>query len=118
MLQLDQVTSAPRATRVSMRTAVWIAVKELEPHPTIINSGATRTHVKATSNASTLQGLVSSILAADSHETGHLNLGELNLTATEGSQRLSRKLLVSYKSKNKSKVTKGSGGRHIRYRRP
>ena len=27
MLQLDQVTSAPRAVRVSMRTAVWMAAK-------------------------------------------------------------------------------------------
>lgn len=44
-------------------------------------------HVKATGNASTLQGLVLGVLAADSHETRHLNLGELDLAAAKGSQR-------------------------------
>lgn len=44
--------------------------------------------MQATGNAGTLEGLVSSILAADGHETGHLNLGELNLTAAKGSQGL------------------------------
>lgn len=43
-------------------------------------------HVETTRNASTLQGLISSILAADGHETRHLNLGEFNLAAPEGSQ--------------------------------
>ena len=48
------------------------------------------THVKTTSNTGTLQGLVTSVSAADGHETRHLNLGELNLAAAEGSQRLDR----------------------------
>ena len=46
------------------------------------------THVKTTGNAGTLQGLVGGVLAADGHETRHLNLGELNLAAAKGSQRL------------------------------
>lgn len=44
--------------------------------------------MKATSNTSTLQGLVRSVLAADGHETGHLNLSQLDLAAPEGSQGL------------------------------
>lgn len=44
--------------------------------------------MKATGNAGTLQGLVLGVLAADSHETRHLNLGELDLAAAKGSQRL------------------------------
>jgi hypothetical protein len=44
--------------------------------------------VKATGNAGTLQGLVLGVPAADSHEARHLNLGELNLAAAKGSQRL------------------------------
>jgi hypothetical protein len=44
--------------------------------------------VQTTGNAGTLQGLVGSILAADGHQTGHLDLRELNLAAAEGSQRL------------------------------
>jgi hypothetical protein len=44
--------------------------------------------VKTTGNAGTLQGLVDGVLAADGHETRHLNLGELNLAAAKGSQRL------------------------------
>lgn len=47
-----------------------------------------RTHVKTTGNAGTLQRLVSTVLGTDGHETRHLNLGELDLAATEGSQRL------------------------------
>lgn len=46
--------------------------------------------MQATGDAGTLEGLVGSILAADGHETGHLNLGELNLAAAKGSQGLGR----------------------------
>lgn len=49
-----------------------------------------RTHVQATSDTGTLEGLVGTVLLTDGHETGHLNLGELNLPATEGSQGLER----------------------------
>jgi hypothetical protein len=46
------------------------------------------THVKTTSNAGTGEGLVSTVLLTDGHETGHLNLGELDLAATEGGEGL------------------------------
>ena len=44
--------------------------------------------MKTTSNAGTGEGLVSTVLLTDGHETGHLNLGELDLPATEGGQGL------------------------------
>lgn len=43
-------------------------------------------HVKTTSNAGTGERLVSGVSATDGHQTGHLNLGELDLAATEGGQ--------------------------------
>lgn len=46
------------------------------------------THVQATSNAGTLQRLIGTVLLTDGHETRHLDLGELDLPATEGSQGL------------------------------
>jgi hypothetical protein len=46
------------------------------------------THVKTTSNTGTGEGLVSTVLLTDGHKTGHLNLGELDLTATEGGKGL------------------------------
>ena len=49
-----------------------------------------RTHVQATSDTSTLEGLVGTVLLTDGHETGHLNLRELNLPATEGGQGLEK----------------------------
>lgn len=47
-----------------------------------------RTHVQTTSDTGTLQGLVGSVSFTDRHQTGHLNLRELDLAAAEGSQRL------------------------------
>lgn len=44
--------------------------------------------MQATGNTGTLEGLVGTISAADGHETGHLNLGELDLAAAKGSQGL------------------------------
>jgi hypothetical protein len=46
------------------------------------------THVQATGDTSTGKRLVSSVLGTDGHETGHLDLGELNLAAPEGSEGL------------------------------
>lgn len=46
--------------------------------------------MQATSDTGTLEGLVGTVLLTDGHKTGHLNLGELNLPATEGSQGLER----------------------------
>lgn len=43
-------------------------------------------HVKAASNAGALEGLVSGILLASSHKTGHLVLSELDLLAAEGGE--------------------------------
>ena len=43
-------------------------------------------HVQAASNASSLEGLVLSILLPGGHETGHLILGKLNLLAAKGSK--------------------------------
>jgi len=50
--------------------------------------------VETTSDTGTSQGLVSAVLLTDGHETGHLNLGELDLPATEGSQGLENGKLV------------------------
>ena len=44
--------------------------------------------MKTTGNAGTLKRLGGTVLGTDSHETGHLNFSELNLTAAEGGQRL------------------------------
>lgn len=44
--------------------------------------------MKTTGNTSALKRLLSTVLAADGHETGHLNLSELDLAAAEGSQGL------------------------------
>lgn len=46
------------------------------------------THVQATGDTGTAQGLGGSVSLTDGHETGHLNLGELDLAAAKGSQRL------------------------------
>lgn len=56
--------------------------------PSFIHGPRRRTHVEATGNAGALEGLVSAVLAADSHQARHLNLGELNLAAAEGGQGL------------------------------
>ena len=45
--------------------------------------------MKTTSNAGTSEGLVGTVLLTDGHETGHLNLGELDLATTEGGEGLS-----------------------------
>ena len=45
------------------------------------------THVKAASNAGTLQWLLAGVLFSGCHETRHLTLGELDLTTTKGRQR-------------------------------
>lgn len=50
--------------------------------------GPEHTHVQTTGDAGTLEGLVGTVLLADGHQTRHLNLGELDLPATEGSQGL------------------------------
>ena len=47
------------------------------------NKKVRHTHVKTSSNAGTLQGLVLSILLTCSHETGHLILGKLDLSILE-----------------------------------
>jgi hypothetical protein len=54
------------------------------------------THVQATGDAGTGEGLVSTVLGTDGHETRHLNLGELDLPATEGGQGLERRRQVSH----------------------
>lgn len=46
------------------------------------------THVKTTGNTGTLEGLVGTVLLTDGHQTGHLDLGELDFAATEGGQGL------------------------------
>lgn len=54
----------------------------------LLSTKKKHTHVQATGDTGTLEGLVGTVLLTDGHETGHLNLGELNLAATEGGQRL------------------------------
>ena len=58
MLQLAQRTEAPRSTRVSIRTAVWMVMCS-EP--------VTRTPAS---------GFSCGVLAADGHQAGHLVLGD------------------------------------------
>lgn len=45
-------------------------------------------HMQATGDTGTLEGLVLSILAADGHKTRHFNLSQLNLPTTESGQGL------------------------------
>lgn len=70
-----------------MRTAVWIAV-EVSTNLKSTKGRDKHTHVKTTGNTGALERLLSTVLAADSHETGHLNLSELDLAAAKGSQGL------------------------------
>lgn len=70
-----------------MRTAVWIAV-EVSTNPKSTDGRDKRTHVKTTGDTGALEGLLSTVLAADSHKTGHFDLSELDLAATKGSQGL------------------------------
>ena len=65
MLQLTQRTSAPRATSVSMSTAVWMVMCS-EP---VMRAPAS--------------GWLVGVLGAEGHEAGHLVLGELDLLAAE-----------------------------------
>jgi hypothetical protein len=43
--------------------------------------------VETSSNSGTLQGLVGAVLLTDSHESGHLVLGELDFLSAEGGER-------------------------------
>mgnify|MGYP007126056526 CR=1 FL=1 len=54
------------------------------------------THVQATRNAGTLERLVGSVLLPDGHQTGHLDLSELNLPAPEGSEGLENLLVTMW----------------------
>lgn len=75
-----------------MRTAVWMAAETISDTISTrtwsIRAETKRTHVQTTGDAGTLQRLVGTVLLADGHETGHLNLGELDLSAAKGGQRL------------------------------
>lgn len=51
--------------------------------------------MQTTSDTGTGEGLVLTVLLTDGHETGHLNLGELNLPATESGQGLERLLAIA-----------------------
>lgn len=44
--------------------------------------------MQATRNSGTLEGLVGGILLPDGHQTGHLDLSELDFPAPEGSEGL------------------------------
>ena len=71
-----------------MRTAVWMARGKLLSALGFVEdwSGVRveHTHVQATSDAGTLQGLVLGVLLTGGHETGHLLLGEINLATAKG----------------------------------
>ena len=53
--------------------------------------------MKTTGNTGTLEGLVGSVDVPDGHQTGHLNLGELNLAAAKGSQGLEKGVVNQWK---------------------
>jgi hypothetical protein len=61
---------------------------EVSTNPRALRDGTWHTHVKTTGNTGALERLLSTVLAADGHKTGHLNLGELDLAAAKGSQGL------------------------------
>lgn len=74
-----------------MRTAVWMAgalsarfegdgSRRSGETGTGLKMQEQHTHVKTSSNAGTLQGLVLGVLSTSLHETGHLILGELDLS--------------------------------------
>jgi hypothetical protein len=69
MGSLDQVTSAPRAVRVSMRTAVWTvlymlsALLSAQPCDRIL-------HVQASDDFGALERLSLAVLGSEVHETG------------------------------------------------
>lgn len=72
-----------------MRTAVWMAADcQRLSEKNNSDLGGQLTHVQATGDTSTLEGLLRTILAADGHKTGHLNLGQLDLATTESGQGL------------------------------
>ncbi len=58
------MTSAPKAVNVSMRTAVWMVLMQLFLMATGIDK-ADNTHVEASSDAGTLEGLRRSVLMMD-----------------------------------------------------
>lgn len=94
MLHEVQVSSAPRALRVSISTAVWMAGQCVSGLSKIGNEqrGARararglirRTHVQATGNAGAREWLLVGVLLAGLDKTGHLLLGQLNLSSTKG----------------------------------
>lgn len=83
MLHEDQETWAPRAVRVSMRTAVWMVLLISFRFDGDCSSDL---HVETSSNSGTLQGLVGAVLLTDGHESGHLVLSELDLLSAEGGE--------------------------------
>jgi len=54
------VTSAPRAVKVSISTAVWIVLRSIRPRIGAMKEA--HTHVETSGNTSTLQGLFFGIL--------------------------------------------------------
>jgi hypothetical protein len=81
MLQEDQVTWAPRAVRVSMRTPVCYGKANASVYNKSTHYRAKYTtydgHVQATSDTSTLERLGRTILLTQVHETGHFELGNV-----------------------------------------
>jgi hypothetical protein len=61
--QDDQVTSAPRAVKVSMRTAVWMVLYRYHSQCYCYCCTVQDIHVETSSNTSTLQGLSSTVLS-------------------------------------------------------
>jgi len=95
------VSSAPRALRVSIRTAVWMAEKSISQVRWGHFVKRVHTHVQATSDTGTFQWLLVGVLLTGGHETRHpaivsnwecmsyqqdhsLMLGQLDLATTEG----------------------------------
>jgi len=71
MLQEVQVSSAPRALRVSIRTAVWMAEKSISQVRWGHFVKRVHTHVQATSDTGTFQWLLVGVLLTGGHETRH-----------------------------------------------
>ena len=57
-----------------------------ESHQGFDQNGGLNRHVQGTRNAGTLEGLLSAVLAAQGHQTGHLGLGDFDLLTAEISQ--------------------------------
>lgn len=78
MLHEDQVTWAPRAVKVSIKTALK-EESRVRSRLVVLKCVDLRLdgHVETTGDSGTLQGLRRSVLFSQVHQSGHFHLGDL-----------------------------------------